>query len=235
MTAHSTFANPGLAVANAAGVSGGTPPGSLFSIYGTNLANNQAQAITSPWPATLAGASVTVNGETAPLSYADKGQINAQMPLDIPPGVATVVVKLGSNVSNAAAALVPATAVPGVFIYGSNIAIAQNYPSYTLNSPASPAEAGSAVIVYFTGGGPVHGGAALQTGHATPNRAYPITEDASATIGGQPATVEFVGLTPGFVGLYQANIVVPALAKGGHAMTLTIGGTASNTTTIFTN
>src|SRR5579864_5044736 len=32
MTAHSTFTNPGLSVANAAGVSTGTPPGSLFSI-----------------------------------------------------------------------------------------------------------------------------------------------------------------------------------------------------------
>ena len=42
-TAHSTFTNPGLAVGNAAGVSGGTPPGSLFSIYGFNLSNSEAQ------------------------------------------------------------------------------------------------------------------------------------------------------------------------------------------------
>jgi len=235
VTAHSTFANPGLAAANAAGVSGGTPPGSLFSIYGTNLATNQGQAVTSPWPKTLGGASVTVNGETAYLSYADKGQVNAQMPLDIPPGVATVVVTVGTNVSNAVAALVPATAVPGVFIYGNNIAVAQNYPSYALNSAASPAPAGSVVIVYFTGGGPVKNGGALKSGTATPNNSYPTTETATATLGGMPATVEFAGLTPGFIGLYQANIVVPALAKGGHTLVLNIGGTNSNSTTIYTN
>lgn len=238
VTAHTTFDNPGLAVANAAGVSGGTPPGSLFSIYGANLATTStfAQETTSNWPTSLGGASVTVNGETVPLSYAAKGQINAQMPFDTPPGVATVVVKVGSNVSNAVAATVPATAVPGVFVYGTNIAIAQNFPSYTLNSSSSPAPAGSVVIVYFTGGGPVTGGTALVTGHPTPgNTTYPVTENASATIAGLPATVEYIGLTPGFVGLYQANILVPAVAKGGHNMILTVGGTASNTTTIYTN
>ena len=82
-TGHSTFTNPGLAVANAAGVSGGTPPGSLFSIYGTGLATSTAQPQTAPYPITLGGASVTVNGESAPLSYASPTQINAQMPLDI--------------------------------------------------------------------------------------------------------------------------------------------------------
>jgi uncharacterized protein (TIGR03437 family) len=40
----------------------------------------------------------------------------------------------------------------------------------------------------------------------------PIT----ATIGGQPATVSFAGLTPGFVGLVQVNLVVPALAPGSY-------------------
>jgi uncharacterized protein (TIGR03437 family) len=157
------------------------------------------------------------------------------MPLDIPPGVATVVVTVGTNVSNAVAALVPATAVPGVFIYGSNIAVAQNYPSYTLNSSAAPAPAGSVVIVYFTGGGPVSNAGALKSGTATPNNTYPVTETATATIAGVNATVEFAGLTPGFVGLYQANIVIPAVAKGGHTLVLNVGGTNSNSTTIYTN
>jgi hypothetical protein len=65
-TAHSTFTNPGLAVANAAGVSGGTPPGSLFSIYGSGLSTGTAQPTTTTYPTTLGGASVTVNGEPHP-------------------------------------------------------------------------------------------------------------------------------------------------------------------------
>jgi uncharacterized protein (TIGR03437 family) len=227
VTGHSTFTNPGLAVANAAGVSGGTPPGSLFSIYGTGLATGTAQPQTAPYPLTLGGASVTVNGESAPLSYASPTQINAQMPLDITGGVATVVVKVGTATSNAVAATVPATAVPGIFISGANRAIAQNYPSYIQNSPSTPAPAGSVVIVYFTGGGPVQGGNVLQTGHVTPAQAFQVTEPVSATIGGAAATVDYAGLTPGFIGLYQANLVVPKVAAGDQKLIITIGGTAT--------
>ncbi len=99
-TGHSTFTNPGLAVANAAGVSGGTPAGSLFSIYGTGLATAQAQASTLPLPTKLASATVTVNGNLVPLTYVNKEQINAQLPWDIQPGVATLVVTNGTAVSN---------------------------------------------------------------------------------------------------------------------------------------
>ncbi|HTB11274.1 MAG TPA: hypothetical protein VK752_06880 [Bryobacteraceae bacterium] len=226
-TGHSTMTNPGLAVANAAGISGGTPPGSLFSIYGTGLSTGTAQPTSTTYPLTLGGASVTVNGESAPLSYASPTQINAEMPLDITGGVATVVVKVGTTTSNAVAATVPLTAVPGIFVSGANRAIAQNYPSYVTNSPTTPAPAGSVVIVYFTGGGPVQGGSVLQTGHAAPNQAFAVTESVSATVAGVAATVDYAGLTPGFIGLYQANIVVPKIGAGDHNVVITIGGTAS--------
>lgn len=233
--AHSVMTNPGLAVANAAGASGGTPPGSLFSIYGSGLSTTTAQPTTSTYPTSLGGASVTVNGEPTPLSYASPTQINAQMPLDISGGVATVIVKVGSATSNAVAATVPATAVPGVFVSGANRAIAQNYPSYITNSPANPAPAGSVIIVYLTGGGPVQGGSVLQTGHAAPNQAFPVTETNSATIAGTAATVDYIGLTPGFIGLYQANIVVPKIGAGDHNLVITIGGTASPATVVSTS
>jgi uncharacterized protein (TIGR03437 family) len=235
-TAHATFGNPGLAVANAAGVSGGTPPGSLFSIYGSGLSTTNGQAITTTWPTLLANASVTVNGELAPLYYVSPTQINAQMPWDTAPGVATVIVKNGSTVSNSVAATVPATANPGVLIYGSNRAVAQNLPSYTLNSTSAPAPSGSYIVVYFTGGGPVQGGNTLVTGHAASSTVtYPITETSSATVGGINAPIVFIGLAPGFVGLYQADIQIPTISTGSHNLILTIGGTASNTTVISTN
>ncbi len=234
-TGHSTFTNPGLAVANAAGVSGGTPAGSLFSIYGTGLATTQAQASKVPLPTTLATTSVTVNGTNVPLTYVDKDQINAQLPWDLSPGVATLVVKNGSSVSNAVAVTVPSTAVPGVFIYGNNHAVAQNYPDYSLNSESAPAKAGGVVIVYFTGGGPVQGGSVLVTGQDTPSSLFPVSENASATIAGINATLDYVGLTPGYVGLYQANIVIPSVSAGDHILILTIGGVASKGTVISTN
>ena len=138
------------------------------------------------------------------------------------------------EVSNTVAVTVPSTPVPGVYINGSNHAAAQNYPSYDTNSSTDAAAAGSVVIVYFNGGGPVTGESSLTTGKATPNSIFPVTASYSATIGALPATVEFVGLSPGFAGLYQANIVIPQIAAGSHPLVLTVGGVASNSTTIST-
>jgi len=47
---------------------------------------------------------------------------------------------------------------------------------------------------------------------------------ATATIGDQPATVKFIGLTPGTVGLAQANIKVPNLPSGDYPLVLSLNG-----------
>ena len=57
----------------------------------------------------------------------------------------------------------------------------------------------------------------------------------TVTIGGVPAAVlNFSGLTPGFVGLYQVNVQVPEAVTPGSAVSLvlTIDGVSSNTVTI---
>lgn len=238
---HSTFTNPGLAVELAAGASLTVPAGSLFSIYGFGLTTGAAQATKFPLPTTLANGSVTVNGEAVPLYAVDnkalgaEGLINAQMPLDIQPGVATLVVKNGTGVSNAVAINIPATAQPGVLVYGeNNHALAQNFnDNYSLNSDSTPANVGDVVVVYFTGGGPVQGGNALTSGGQTPAQQYPVSESYSATLAGAPATLEYVGLVPTTVGgFYQANVVIPKVASGDRGFVLTIGGKASNLTQI---
>ena len=50
----------------------------------------------------------------------------------------------------------------------------------------------------------------------------------SATLGGQPMQVVFIGMTPGLVGLLQANLVVPDLPPGDHPLVVVIGGVESN-------
>jgi uncharacterized protein (TIGR03437 family) len=239
-TIHAAFTNPGLSVANAAGISGGTPAGSLFSIYGSGFSTNNGQAVTLKWPTTLANASVTVNGELAPLYYVSPTQINAEMPLDVAPGVVTVIVKNGSTPSNSVAVTVPSTAVPGVFIYGANRAVAQNLPSYTLNASgaAGSAPAGSYIVVYFTGGGPVQGQSSLVTGQATPSGLFPLVQtNVTATVGGIASpNIPYIGLTSGLIGVYQADIQIPpTIAAGNHNLIITIGGVASPATTISTN
>lgn len=230
---HSTFTNPGLAVELAAGAGLPVPPGSLFSIYGSNMTSGQGQATGFPLPTKVQNATVTINGEAVPLYYVDKTLINAQMPLDVTPGVATLVVSLSGTPSNSVAVNVSPTAAPGVFIYGNNHTVAQNLPSYTENSESASAPVGSTIVVYFTGGGPVEGQGSLQSGQATPAAQFGITEDYSITIGGVQANIDYIGLVPTAVGgFYQANVVVPQVSSGDHPLILTINGKASNTSTI---
>lgn len=232
-TAHVIASDPGAAIVSAAsGMPASTPPGSIFSIYGSGLATGAAQATKVPLPTILRSTGVTVNGEAAPLFYVSDGQINAQMPLDIKPGTATIIVRNGSSTSNSVAVVVPAAGTPGMFVeYPTNQAVVQN-PDLSVNTPMNPARPGDTVVAYFTGGGPVQPAAPLVTGAVSPYGESPVSAGAQVTVGGATATVLYAGLTPTLVGVYQVNFVVPQVASGQQNLTLTINGNASPTTTI---
>ncbi|HMY74839.1 MAG TPA: hypothetical protein PLQ88_23675, partial [Blastocatellia bacterium] len=60
-----------------------------------------------------------------------------------------------------------------------------------------------------------------------------VNASVTATIGGRAATVSYAGRAPGFVGLNQFNIALPAgLAAGTYPLVITRGGVASNSVTI---
>jgi uncharacterized protein (TIGR03437 family) len=223
------FVNPGQAVVNAASyLAGQTPAGSVFSIFGFNLATRVGQATATPLPTTILTTTVTVNGELVPLFYVDPNQINAQMPEDLSPGVATVIVKNGASTSNAVAVMVPATATPGIVVYGDNRAVVVNQDG-TVNSTSTPAKVGDVLVAYFTGGGPVSAAGPLTTGSPSPKGLSPVAGPFTVTVSGVDATViNYMGLTPGSVGLYQANFVLPKVAAGDHRLVITISGQASN-------
>jgi uncharacterized protein (TIGR03437 family) len=222
------FVNPGQAVVNAASfVAARTPVGSVFSIFGANLATRVGQATAVPLPTTILTTTVTVNGELAPLFYVDQNQINAQMPEDIKSGLATVIVKNGSATSNAAAVFIPATGTPGIVVYGNNRAVVVNQNG-TVNSPTAPAKVGDTVVAYFTGGGPVNAAGPLVTGGPTPAGLSPVSGPNTVKVNGVDATTTYVGLTPGSIGLYQANFVIPKVAAGDHPLVITISGQSSN-------
>ena len=58
---------------------------------------------------------------------------------------------------------------------------------------------------------------ALATNRVAPLGPLCKSPNVKATIGDQPARVDFAGMAPGFVGLWQLNIVVPDDAPGGWA------------------
>ena len=88
---------------------------------------------------------------------------------------------------------------------------------------------GGLIELYVNGLGPVNN---------QPNSGDPAPSDPAhlatttttpvVTIGGQKATVQFAGLAPGFVGLYQVNVYVPTgIGTGNQPITIAIGGKTS--------
>lgn len=206
-------------------------PGSLATIFGANLASSEAQATSTPLPTSLGGTTLTINGTAVPLSYVSGGQINFQVPAKTAAGQGTLVVKAASGTSQSYTFTVAAQA-PGLFQDSSGHAIAQNSDSaHSINSSSSPAAVGSVITVYLTGIGPVDNAVA----DGTPAPSSPLskaTQSATATIGLKSASVQFLGLSPGFIGLGQANVQIPSLPTGDYPLVITIGGTVSTSATV---
>lgn len=219
-----------LAVSNAAsGNSQAVAPGSIVSIYGSNLATLTASASSFPIPMTLGGAMVTVNGTAAPILYASPTQLNVQMPFGLAAGPATVSVTVGAAVIGTKSVVIQALA-PGLFTQRQGGAAVINQDG-SINSAAQPAAAGSVIAAYCTGLGPVS--PSTTAGAAAPsNQLSTVTTSVTATIGNTSANVEFAGLAPGFAGLYQVNIQIPQLAAGQYALQISAGGVPSNSAPI---
>ena len=219
----------GNAVVNAANFTPQISPGALATVFALNITGVTASA-SAPLPPSLAGVSVSVNGVNAPILYVTSTQVNFQVPWGTNVGSATLTISSNGVVGNTVTVPV-ATAAPGLFTYGSGRAVVQNF-DFSLNTSSNPAKVGSTVMAYLTGSGPVN--PPVNNGALSPsNPLANITSSYSAKMGSASANVSFAGLAPGFVGLVQMNIVVPAgLAKGDYPLTVTIDGQTSNSGTV---
>ena len=222
--------NLGTPIVNSASFAGPAAPGALVSIFGENLARGNAAATAVPLSSWLGGATIFINGSPAPLLYASSGQINFQMPL-VGAGTASMLVQRDGINSNPVS-IVVAPSVPGIFAWIENQGIIQN-EDYTLNDPGNPARPGTPITVWATGPGNVS--PSVAAGQSAPGQPLSYTvATPTATIGGLPAQVLFSGLAPGFVGLWQINVMVPADAPAGDNLPVqvVINGAASNTVTM---
>jgi uncharacterized protein (TIGR03437 family) len=199
-------------------------PGALFTIFGTALANSTATANGFPLPTDLAGAEVIINGAPAALIYVSPTQINGQAPPELAPGLASALVRNGTAQS-VPVPLELAASAPELFLAPTGRAIVLNQNG-ALNSPATPADRGSVVTVYLTGLGAVS--PPVPNGRPAPfDPLARAVGDASAEIAGQQTELYYLGLSPGFAGLGQANLKVPEGLAGELPLTITVAGQSS--------
>jgi len=207
-------------------------PGALISIFGVNFASGLTQASEVPLPTQMGGVSATVNGTRMPLVFVSPNQINAQLPYDLREGAARVRVATEQGAS-ADETIVVGAAAPGIFMLpGGNRAVAINQ-DFSLNTAENAEARGRVLTVYMTGIGPLDG--ELAAGQAAPSTVlYRAALESSATIGGKDAPLLFLGLTPGFVGLAQANVQIPGDAPVGTAqeLVISVNRQRSNTTLV---
>jgi len=208
------FVNP-LGVLNAASSAPpGNPisPGEFLALYGTGLAKSTLKAA-PPYPVGgLNGVTVLINGKSAPLYFVSSGQINCLVPYATQGPTATIVVQNGTVSSNTVTVPVAATS-PGVFSAdetGAGVG-AILHANFSPVTAANPAQAGETVLVYLTGMGTVN--PVVADGTAASGLDYSNSQP-EVLVGGLSGTVAYSGLAPGFPGLYQINVTLPAFPPG---------------------
>jgi len=231
---------PGGVVHSASYVGQAVPPGGIISIFGKNLAQAGA-ASSTPLPTTLGGTTFTAAGRDLPLFFSSSGQVNAQLPAELSANSSVALVaktKIGGtgNVT----LTVPLTvqvgaAVPGIFSTsqdGKGQGVILDPMNRLVDGQQTTATAGDVVVIYCTGLGVTT--PPVISGTPSPSPAAQVIPAPEVRIGGQPATVQFAGLTPTLVGLYQVNVVIPAGIAVGPAVPVVItqGGVSSNTVTL---
>jgi uncharacterized protein (TIGR03437 family) len=242
-----------LSTVNSATFQSGVPiaPGGLAALFGKELATGSATTTDNPWPTSLVNREVVINDEVrAPLLYMSSTQSNVQIPSTAPLGSQRLAVRVsetGELVAGGQIAI--AGASPGLFTStqdGRGQAAALNQDG-RVNSSSNPAAKGSIVVLYGTGQGqvspPVQDGVPAPAGVLSSTVTVP-TSDGRACVTSQPTMcvaigatfgdVQFSGLAPGFVGLWQINVRIPADAPSGNAVPLRvlINGTPSNVVSI---
>ena len=232
--------NPG-GVQNTAGnaSSGAVAPGSLVSIFGSNLAGSMAFSDSAPLSTTVGAVSVTIAGYAAPIVSVGSNQINVQVPWETPTsdsaGPAAVVVTNNGTPAPPVNVTVAASA-PSIYSVGGQ-AMALNAdgtwaaPSNSIpginSHPAKIGDPGG-IVIFATGMGAVD--SMIADGANSSDLTRNTLAAPTVTIGGMPAQVISSTLSPQFAGVNQINVVLaPGTPTGNNvSVQITVNGTITS-------
>jgi uncharacterized protein (TIGR03437 family) len=231
-------------VVNGANFEPGVVSGSWATIQGSNLST-----VTDTWdnsivagilPTVVDGVSVKVGFSPAYIYYVSPGQINFIVPPDLSPGPVQVTVTNSAGTS-AAVTVTASSAAPAFFTWPNSqvVATRQDFSWAVQNgtfagTTTTPAKPGDTIILWGTGFGATI--PAVPPGLETPSSVtYSTATAPTVTIDNIPATVYGAALAPGFAGLYQVAIQVPAsLANGNWPVVAAVGGVSSPSGLVLT-
>ncbi|MCX6611341.1 MAG: hypothetical protein NTW74_10880, partial [Acidobacteria bacterium] len=188
-------------IANAASFAQSFAPGSILSVFGTNLATGTQAAAVVPLIAFTGGVTATIDGVNAPFYYVSPGQINLQIPYGTAVGTSRLTISYPQAGSASVNVPISATA-PGIFTDGQLFTVPQNRCGR-----------GETCILFITGQGAVS--PTVATG-AAPAPNLPVSSlprpvaPVTMTIGDVPAGIVFAGIPYGLTGVTQINFTVAA-------------------------
>jgi uncharacterized protein (TIGR03437 family) len=228
---------------NGASFQQGIVPGSWITIYGTNLSSKTDNWISSivngKLPTSLDNVKVSVGGEPAYISYISSEQIDAVAPNVAAGPVEVKVTNLGGT--SAAVTTTAQAFQPAFFEWPGSYAVATTL-QYTLavkngtfpGLTTTPAKPGEVIVLWGTGFGPTSPSAPVGI-EAPSSPTYYTANAVTVTVGGKTATVYSAVLAPGFAGLYQVAIQIPAsLTNGDYPVVAAISGAQSPQTILIT-
>ena len=236
---------PAAGIVNVGNFTTGNAPNGLVSIFGQNLGTS-ATAGTTPLPLTLGGTCVTINNSPIPLLMTSSGQINAQIPPELAAGRYTLMVRsVDKKISSQTVQLTVTKYAPAVLADPTTKRAFVFRPNGEPVTTARPAQRDEPLVMYAVGlGNPK--GVKLVSGTPAPADKLAETdalelyfkkvETAADKTRGFKAQEEMIvdwsGLVPGYVGLYQVNFRVPGFHEKGQNLevVLRIGGISSSIT-----
>ncbi|HMC62901.1 MAG TPA: CHRD domain-containing protein [Candidatus Solibacter sp.] len=211
-------------------------PGGIMSIFGTGLSPITSDlsgfAGITALTAAIDGVSVTIGGVKAPFYFVSPLQINVQVPFEVAAGPQPVVVTTTAGATAAFTATV-ASAQPSIFVVDTigTGAVVKN-SDFSLITATNKAKAGDVIVIYLTGLGQTTPAMTTGTLVVPPAAAFNNTTTVTVSIGGQNAAVIYSIGSPGFAGLYQTAVTIPAGVTGSAPVIVSSGTTKSNTVNI---
>lgn len=200
-------------------------PNTIATLYGQNLAYGTK---TLPGNTPVGGdATVNIGGYVATLYYISPTQINFLIPPNLLPGTFNLVI-VTDSLQGPTIPIQLAPTAPALFQLDQQNIIATSAAG-SLITPAASAQPGDVVVLYATGLGQTVPPVGYGETPSSP-AALAMLADFQVLLDGNPidpSGIAYAGIAPGFSGLYQINVTLPATTGSNPEIRIAIGAAVS--------